>query len=43
MRLHIDVETRNLLCRLSDDDCRELSRLCGRIFDAGECPEATLR
>jgi len=43
MRPHVDVETRNLLCRLSDDDCRELSRLCGLIFDAGECPETTLR
>lgn len=32
MRPRIDAETRSLLRRLSDDDCRELSRLCALIF-----------
>jgi DNA-binding MarR family transcriptional regulator len=39
MRPPIEAETRDLLARLSDEDCRELGRLCALIFDAGESPE----
>ena len=34
MQPKIDVATRSILRRLSDDDCRELSRLCALIFEA---------
>lgn len=34
MQPKIDAETRSILGRLSDDDCRELSRLCALIFEA---------
>jgi DNA-binding MarR family transcriptional regulator len=37
MRPQIDVETANILRKLSDEDCRELSRLCTLIFE----PEPT--
>jgi DNA-binding MarR family transcriptional regulator len=33
MRPHIAAETSVILGRLSDDDCRELSRLCALIFE----------
>jgi DNA-binding MarR family transcriptional regulator len=35
MQPQIDAETGSILGRLSDDDCRELSRLCALIFGMG--------
>jgi len=35
MRPRVDAETRTILSRLSEEDCRELSRLCALIFDSG--------
>jgi len=32
MQPRIDAETSSILGRLSDEDCRELSRLCALIF-----------
>lgn len=39
MRPRIEAQTGSILSRLSDNDCHELSRLCGLIFGAAECPE----
>ena len=39
MRPKIEARTHHLMARLSEDDCRELSRLCALIF-AVECAEA---
>lgn len=39
MRPRVEDKTRDLLCRLSDDDCHQLSRLCALIFASGDCPE----
>ncbi len=33
MRPTVEAETSGILARLTDDDCRELSRLCGLIFE----------
>ena len=33
MRPAVEAETGGILSRLSDEDCHELSRLCGLIFD----------
>jgi hypothetical protein len=38
MQPRIDAETSSILGRLSDDDCRELSRLCALIFGAEAVP-----
>lgn len=40
MRPKIEARTANILGRLSDGDCRELSRLCGLIFGGAESSEA---
>jgi len=34
MQPRIDAETSSILRRLSDDDCRQLSRLCALIFES---------
>jgi DNA-binding MarR family transcriptional regulator len=34
MRAHVDDEMAGVLGQLSAEDCRRLSRLCGRIFEA---------
>jgi DNA-binding MarR family transcriptional regulator len=34
MQPPIDAATRSILGHLSDEDCRELSRLCALIFEA---------
>jgi DNA-binding MarR family transcriptional regulator len=39
MRPKVDARIASILCRLGDEDCRELSRLCGLIFSDPECPE----
>ena len=39
MRPRIEANTAGVLSRLSDGDCRELSRLCGLIFGETECPK----
>ncbi len=36
MQPRIEAETSSILSRLSENDCRELSRLCARIFDSEE-------
>ena len=38
MQPQIDAETSSILGRLSDDDCRELSRLCALIFEVEAVP-----
>ena len=38
MQPQIDAETTSILGRLSDDDCRELSRLCALIFEVEAVP-----
>jgi len=40
MRPQIEAHTANILRRLSDQDCRELSRLCGLIFEPDANSEA---
>jgi DNA-binding MarR family transcriptional regulator len=40
MQPQIDAETSSILGRLSDEDCRELSRLCALIFGTGSGTEA---
>ena len=39
MQPHIDGETGYIKSRLGDDDCRELSRLCGLLLDETETRE----
>ncbi|MGA2905042.1 MAG: MarR family transcriptional regulator [Candidatus Korobacteraceae bacterium] len=43
MRPGVDATTKSILSRLSDDDCRELSRLCALIFEmeSGQAEPAT--
>ena len=38
MRPRLDSETRRLLRQLSEDDCRQLSRLCALILEAEPAP-----
>jgi DNA-binding MarR family transcriptional regulator len=38
MRPRIDAETRAIAGKLSDQDCRELSRLCAMIFEEESLP-----
>ncbi|MGB8885276.1 MAG: MarR family transcriptional regulator [Candidatus Korobacteraceae bacterium] len=41
MRPEIEAETRKVLHRLSDQDCRELSRLCALIFESDLEPDVS--
>jgi DNA-binding MarR family transcriptional regulator len=41
MAPQVEAATRRLLERLSEEDCRELSRLCSRILEAGESGDAS--
>jgi len=42
MQPKTDAEAARILSRLSDDECRELSRLCGLILEAAEAAEAAV-
>ena len=38
MQPHVDAESELIQSRLSDHNCRELSRLCGLLLDVNETP-----
>jgi DNA-binding MarR family transcriptional regulator len=38
MQPQVDAESKTVQSRLSDADCRELSRLCGLLLDVNETP-----
>ena len=42
MQPKTDAEATRILSRLSDDECRELGRLCGLILEAAEAAEAAV-
>ncbi|MGA8874294.1 MAG: MarR family transcriptional regulator [Candidatus Korobacteraceae bacterium] len=41
MQPHVDAESGNVLSRLGDDNCRELSRLCALLLEENEAREAS--
>jgi DNA-binding MarR family transcriptional regulator len=43
MQPHVDAESGNVLSRLGDSNCRELSRLCALLLDENEARETLSR
>jgi MarR family transcriptional regulator, 2-MHQ and catechol-resistance regulon repressor len=41
MQPHVDTEAGNVLGRLGEDNCRELSRLCALLLDESEAADGT--